>query len=468
MKKIFLFSVFCIAVSLNGFATKATTTYSSGSFSPTINSFNQTTLDTLVVVSATATDYISLENLRSIRTKFVTAGDSRNGKFTLDLSAVAFENNILPGGSAVEAGAFFQMNCLKEVILPNGLKQIGNYTFRYCAYLAKINLPDGLEVIGDRAFAMGTTGLLVLTSMPNTIKKIDQYAFYAQTSLGLTSLPNSITEIYPNTFYGAKVAISKIPEGVTVIEKGTFNCGNVAARQLITSMDFPSTLTTLFTEAFRYQVNLKTLRFRTATPPFSGATDPFLDGATKSEITVWVPKGARGNYSSLTALAGTSIKEAGTVTYYANSGSGDAPVEGEKIVGETFAAAANTFTAPSGKVFVRWNTQSNGNGSNYAAGATITPVAGSGGDTESITLYAVWDDATGVNAAKEASVKVWTLGDRLHIQADKNSNDVKLFDLTGRLLETLPANTSSHDISRLSRGVYILQVDDASVKFTKQ
>jgi len=67
-----------------------------------------------------------------------------------------------------------------------------------------------------------------------------------------------------------------------------------------------------------------------------------------------------------------------TVTYKANGGTGD------DVVDNAAAAVSdcpNTFTAPSGKAFVGWNTTADGAGTSYAVGASIT---------SNLTLYAQW------------------------------------------------------------------------------
>jgi sugar lactone lactonase YvrE len=85
-----------------------------------------------------------------------------------------------------------------------------------------------------------------------------------------------------------------------------------------------------------------------------------------------------------------SVTETYTVTYYANEGTGTAPTENNKATGATFtAAAADSFIAPSGKQFKEWNTASDGTGTGYAAGGTVTMPAGN------LNLYAVWEDITG-------------------------------------------------------------------------
>ena len=70
-----------------------------------------------------------------------------------------------------------------------------------------------------------------------------------------------------------------------------------------------------------------------------------------------------------------------TVSYNANGGSG----EMEDSTGTTVTAATNTFTAPTGKAFKNWNTESDGSGTSYNAGASIT---------SNETLYAQWYKTT--------------------------------------------------------------------------
>lgn len=76
------------------------------------------------------------------------------------------------------------------------------------------------------------------------------------------------------------------------------------------------------------------------------------------------------------------------IIYDANGGSGTAPAEYGNAEGETFPAAANTFTAPPGMQFKEWNTQSDGQGIGYAAGATVTM------PDHALTLYAIWENVT--------------------------------------------------------------------------
>ncbi len=80
---------------------------------------------------------------------------------------------------------------------------------------------------------------------------------------------------------------------------------------------------------------------------------------------------------SITVTSSTTY----TVTYKAGAGTGDDVVDDKAA---TVADCPGTFTAPSGKVFSGWNTASDGSGTAYAVGATVT------GD---LTLFAQWATA---------------------------------------------------------------------------
>ncbi len=55
-------------------------------------------------------------------------------------------------------GVFKDMKHIRSIALPDGLRNIGPYTFLGCSDLREIVLPETLEVIGEKAFA-GCSGL---------------------------------------------------------------------------------------------------------------------------------------------------------------------------------------------------------------------------------------------------------------------------------------------------------------------
>jgi hypothetical protein len=76
-----------------------------------------------------------------------------------------------------------------------------------------------------------------------------------------------------------------------------------------------------------------------------------------------------------------------TVSYNANSGTGTMTdpaspyYQGDKAI-----ALESTFTPPSGKHFLKWNTAADGSGTDFAPGDEIAI------STSNITLYAIWEN----------------------------------------------------------------------------
>ena len=70
------------------------------------------------------------------------------------------------------------------------------------------------------------------------------------------------------------------------------------------------------------------------------------------------------------------------ITYKANGGTGDDVAETVNALTAT-AKVGTTFTAPDGEAFSEWNTESDGSGDGFVAGASIALVG-------NLTLYAIW------------------------------------------------------------------------------
>ena len=68
-----------------------------------------------------------------------------------------------------------------DVVVPEGVAEIGAFAFRRCGELTGVTLPNGLTAIGDSAFE-GKTGLTTIT-LPDTIEIIGKRAFANCTNL---------------------------------------------------------------------------------------------------------------------------------------------------------------------------------------------------------------------------------------------------------------------------------------------
>ena len=125
--------------------------------------------------------------------------------------------------TVIRKGAFNSIKTLKTIILPNGIKRLGEKTFQYCHALESIKLPDNLTRIYMEAFHQ-CYALTELT-IPDSVTSIGTQTFFNCPKLEYIyskfSTPDNMTLVvdgvlrwvsrcYPAGDY-------KIPEGVTMI-----------------------------------------------------------------------------------------------------------------------------------------------------------------------------------------------------------------------------------------------------------
>jgi len=165
--------------------------------------------------------------------------------------ASAFENQaqltsvtIPQGVTVIGSRAFAGCTGLKAIAIPAAVTQIGTSAFEGCSALTSLTLENGLETIGSRAFA----GCVRLTSatLPDTVTSIANEAFYGCSRLTSVKLSASLTEI-PDGLFGYCTALGaiEIPQGVTAIGDRAF----YMAEQLA-SISLPEGLASIGAEAF--------------------------------------------------------------------------------------------------------------------------------------------------------------------------------------------------------------------------
>ena len=126
-------------------------------------------------------------------------------------------NVVVPDG-VIEIGtkAFFSLKYLESVKLPKGVKTIGPHAFEYCQRLKSVELPDTLEVIDGSAFS-GCTSLMNI-HLPKRLQLISGKAFYNCDSLVNIHLPEGLKTIGGSAFQCCKSLKSiNIPNSVEVI-----------------------------------------------------------------------------------------------------------------------------------------------------------------------------------------------------------------------------------------------------------
>ena len=177
---------------------------------------------------------------------------------------------------------YWQIDRVISVVIPNSVKNIGNYAFYGCSNLTSIIIPDSVTSIGDSAFAacesltsvtigngvttIGASAFVVCESLTNIrVGKNNQYYksidgnLYTQDGKTLIQyaigkkntsfvVPASVTSIGNNAFHGCSSLTSvTIPDSVTSIGDHAFHgCSS------LTSITIPDSVTTIGYMAFRY------------------------------------------------------------------------------------------------------------------------------------------------------------------------------------------------------------------------
>ena len=123
-----------------------------------------------------------------------------------------------------------------DIIIPNGVKSIGNGAFWGCTSLTSIEITDSVKSIGDNAF----WGCESLTSIeiPDSVKSIGDNAFCGCTSLTSIEIPDSVTSIGEGAFCGCESLTSiEIPDSVKSIGNEAFwGCESLTSIEILYSV----------------------------------------------------------------------------------------------------------------------------------------------------------------------------------------------------------------------------------------
>ena len=214
-----------------------------------------------------------------------------------------------------------------EVVIPNTVSKIGNYTFSGCSSLTSVTIPESVTTIGEDAF-FGCSSLTSV-AIPESVITIGEWAFISCD--GLTSaefasiealcgidfantgsnplfmahhlyiagkevtevvIPNTVSKIGDYTFNGCSSLTSvSIPEKVTSIGRSAFNgCSSLA------SVTIPEKVTSIGSEAFRGCSSLASVKLmRTEPMPFSSSV---FDENTYKNAVLDIPKNTLVPYLS--------------------------------------------------------------------------------------------------------------------------------------------------------------------------
>ena len=159
---------------------------------------------------------------------------------------------IIPNG-VIEIGASAFSSCrgLKSITIPNSVNKIGNGAFWHCDNLESVHNLDGVTEVGDEAFYYCRNLKEII--LPNSIELIGNGAFKCCESLEEVILPNSLTKIKKSMFYNCtKLKRVMLPKVVTCIDDNAFSyCTSLE------NIDIPNSVNWIGGYAFYGCKNLK-------------------------------------------------------------------------------------------------------------------------------------------------------------------------------------------------------------------
>ena len=221
---------------------------------------------------------------------------------------------------AIADGAFKQINNLQQVIIPEGVKTLGEQAFYYSSNISAIELPASVTGIGYVAFGGCTnaktirvaegnkvydsrndcnaiihtsSNQLVLgcanTVIPEDVTSLGTLAFCDSRELKTIKLPAGLTSIGGWGLAGTQLTTVEIPEQVTYLGYMAFK----SCKQLI-SINLPASMKGISSYAFLDCPNLSSIHSYIA-EPFTIPDDAF---ETYETTTLYVPAGTKALYEA--------------------------------------------------------------------------------------------------------------------------------------------------------------------------
>lgn len=136
------------------------------------------------------------------------------------------------GVTVIGERAFAEQRFITRVILPTGVTRIEEQAFLRCSSLSQITLPTGLEYLGPQSF--GNCILLKSINFPVSLIEIDERAFEYSSLIGAIQLPTGLKRLGGAAFRSTNILSLTLPENMDYIGNGL-----VGGCESLTSIAFP-------------------------------------------------------------------------------------------------------------------------------------------------------------------------------------------------------------------------------------
>ena len=230
---------------------------------------------------------------------------SKDGTSLIEILDMWAEHITIPDGVEVIRERAFMWSSLHSIDIPASVTTIGEGAFDGCKSLKSIDIPASVTTIGKRAFE-GCESL-------RSINVAEDNEYYTSTDGVLYS--KDLTSII-RVPEGVKLKEFSIPEGVTTIGNGAFtDCetlqsvgipnssttiGMQAFRRCISlqSIDIPGSVTKIDNLAFWMCCNLQSIHMHSTAVEGLDIGENAFDGVDNEKCILYVPAGTKEAYSN--------------------------------------------------------------------------------------------------------------------------------------------------------------------------
>jgi uncharacterized repeat protein (TIGR02543 family) len=215
------------------------------------------------------------------------------------------------GVTTIATDAFYNCTLLTSVTIPASVTTIEDQAFQMCSGLTTVTIPATVTTMGDEVFAnCGLTSVtigsglvdigqqtffecfeLTTVSIPSSVTSIDQGLFESCLTLTTVTGASGVTSIGDFAFYGcADLQTISLPGGLLSIGVDTFLGTG------LTSVEIPSTVSTIGSAAFEDNYNLTSVTMDSSTP--ASGVDSTTFGGEASGFEILVPSGTASTYQA--------------------------------------------------------------------------------------------------------------------------------------------------------------------------
>ena len=203
-------------------------------------------LNTNDIVSKTYTSSSNFKTIFGSQVKeYILGNDVKSiGDYAFYTNTNLTSISIPESVTGIGSSAFSGCSGLTSITIPESVTSIGDYVFNGCSGLKSITIPGSVTSIGNYTFYK-CSGLTSIT-IPSNVTSIGSSAFYNCSGLTSITIPNSVENIGSYAFYGCTGLTSiAIPNSITSIENSTFSgCSG------LTSITIPNSVASISSNAF--------------------------------------------------------------------------------------------------------------------------------------------------------------------------------------------------------------------------